>query len=211
MATSSAPQEIFVLRATLTSPFGRKVRLAADVLGLAERVRVVHADVNDQNDSLRRQNPLGKMPCLVREDGSAIFDSSVIVEFLQWVSGTERLFPAAGAQRFVQLTRAKLADGIMDAGAAIIYEGRWHDEAKASEPWREYQRGKIRRALASFEADPPDAARSDGVAIGLACALEFLERRQPLDWQAACPRLCAWLADFARHEPGYARIKAGDA
>ena len=208
--TASA-DERFVLRTTLTSPFGRKVRLAADVLGLAERVQVVNADVYDDKDSLRSQNPLGKMPCLLRADGTAIFDSGVIVEFLQHVAGTERLFPASGPQRFHLLTRAKLADGIIDAGALIAYESRWHEEAKLSEPWLDYQRGKIRRALAAFEADPPAPGATDGAALCLACALEFLERRRPLDWRASCPRLAAWLDDFARRVPGYARIKAGDA
>ena len=64
--------ERFVLRTTLTSPFGRKARMATDVLGLADRVTVQHADTADANDTLRRQNPIGKIPCLVREDGSAV-------------------------------------------------------------------------------------------------------------------------------------------
>ena len=67
---SSMMSETFVLRTTLTSPFGRKARMAADVLGLNERVTVTHADVADENDTLRRQNPLGKIPCLVRADGT---------------------------------------------------------------------------------------------------------------------------------------------
>lgn len=202
--------EHFVLRTTLTSPFGRKVRLAADVLGLAGRVTVVSADVYDGNDSIRQQNPLGKMPCLIRQDGTAVFDSSVIVDFLQHVSGTERLYPTHGPERFALLTRGKLADGILDAGALLIYEGRWHEASHVSEPWIEYQRGKIRRALDAFEADPPDATHIDIVSVCLACALEFLERRQPLDWKTSHPRLAAWLVDFARHVPGYARIKQGD-
>lgn len=202
--------ETFVLRTTLTSPFGRKVRLAADVLGLAGRITLVNADVYDGGDTLRLQNPLGKMPCLIRRDGSAIFDSSVIVDFLQFVSGTERLYPNIGAERFALLTRGKLADGIIDAGALLAYESRWHEASQVSAPWMEHQRGKIRRSLDAFEADPPDPVRSDIVSVCLASALEFLERRQPLEWKSSHPRLTAWLPDFARHEPGYARIKQGD-
>jgi glutathione S-transferase len=198
--------ERFVLRTTLTSPFGRKVRMAADVLGLADRVSVVAADVSDEHDSLRRQNPIGKIPCLVRADGSSIFDSSVILEFLQFAAGTERLLPVHGPARFPLQTRARLADGIIDAGALIIYESKWHEAEHVSPAWLDYQRGKIERSLAAFEASPPDAARSDAVAIGLACALEFLDRRKPLEWRSRCPRLAAWLSDFASREPAFERV-----
>jgi len=200
----------FTLRTTLTSPFGRKARLAAEVLGLADRVQIVNADVYDDQDSIRRQNPLGKMPCLVTADGTAVYDSSVIVDFLQYVSGTEKLYPASGAERFRKLTRAKLADGIIDAGALVAYEGRWHEASQVSAPWLEYQLGKIRRALDSFEADTPDVATNDIVTVCLACALEFLERRKPLDWKAGHPKLVDWLAAYAAREPAYARIKQGD-
>jgi glutathione S-transferase len=198
--------EHFVLRTTLTSPFGRKVRMAIEVLGLGPRVTIVPADVADDRDTLRRQNPVGKIPCLVRADGSAVFDSSVIVEFLQFVAGSEQLLPGSGPERFTLLPRARLADAIIDAGALIIYESKWHDSAQVSEPWLAYQRGKIERSLAAFEAAPPDVARSDAVAIGLACALEFLDRRKAVEWRSRCPRLAVWLAAFAQREPAYARV-----
>ena len=198
--------EHFILRTTLTSPFGRKVRLAADVLGLSDRVTVETADVSSAQDTLRRQNPLGKMPCLVRADGSGVFDSSVIVEFLQHAAGTEQLIPWQGAERFALLTRAKLGDGIMEAGGLIIYEARWHEEAKISQRWIDYQRGKMERALAAFEADPPDPRKVDLVAVVLACALEFLDRRPAVAWRSTCPRLVEWLDTFARHVPAYGRV-----
>ena len=91
-----AGPEKFVLRSTLTSPFGRKVRMAIDVLGLGDRVTMVPADTLDENDTLRRQNPLGKMPCLLLPDGRAVFDSGVIIEFLQHVAGTDRLVAGEG-------------------------------------------------------------------------------------------------------------------
>jgi glutathione S-transferase len=198
--------ERFVLRTTLTSPVGRKVRMAVEVLGLGPRVTVTHADVSDENDTLRQQNPIGKIPCLVRADGSSVYDSSVIIEFLQFVAGSERLLPVHGPARFPLQTRARLADAITDAGALIVYEAKWHEPAHISEAWLAYQRGKIERSLAAFEASPPDPTRSDAVAIGLSCALEFLDRRKPLDWRPNCPRLAAWLSDFARHEPAFERV-----
>ena len=71
-----------MLRSTLTSPFGRKVRMAIEVLGLGDRITLVPADPLDENDTLRQQNPLGKMPCLVLSDGTSIYDSGVIIEYL---------------------------------------------------------------------------------------------------------------------------------
>lgn len=207
----NSSDEHFIIRTTLTSPFGRKVRMAADVLGLAPRVTIVTADVSDQGDSLRSQNPLGKMPCLLKADGTAIFDSRVIVEFLQEIAGTDSLLPAKGPERIPVLTRVALADGIIDAGALMAYESRWHTPEHVSEPWLAYQMQKIARALAAFEAAPPDEAKTDAVAIGLACALEFLDRRKPVDWRLACPRLVSWFDDFSRREPAFQRIKVGDA
>jgi len=94
----------FVLRSTVTSPFGRKVRMAIDVLKLADRIKLEPADPLDDNDTLRQQNPLGKMPCLVLADGSTIYDSGIIIEYLQDVAGTDRLLPLKGRDRYRALT-----------------------------------------------------------------------------------------------------------
>ena len=201
----SAPER-FILRTTLTSPVGRKVRMAAEVLGLGDRVTVEPTDVADPQDTLRQQNPIGKMPCLVRADGSSLFDSSVIIEFLQFVAGTERLLPVSGEERFALQTRSRMADAITDAAALVVYEAKWHELAHVSEPWLDYQRGKILRCLTAFEAAPPDPRVSDVVSIGLACSLEFLDRRTQVTWRESHPRLATWLAQFARHEPAYERI-----
>src|SRR5476651_231432 len=119
-----ADPENFVLRSTVTSPFGRKVRMAIEVLGLHARITLVPANPLDEADTLRAQNPLGKMPCLLRVDGSAIYDSGVIIEFLADVAGNEQIIPARGPARFKALTRATLADGISEAAILIIYETR---------------------------------------------------------------------------------------
>ncbi len=199
--------EKFILRTTLTSPFGFKTRLAVEVLGLGERVTVSPADVSNENDTLRKQNPLGKIPCLVRADGTGVFDSGVILECLQEAAGTEQLMPMSGPRRIPTFTRARLADGIMDAGALTIYEGKYHEPAAQSEVWLEYQRGKMRRGLAAFEAAPPAAGPTDAVMIGLAAALEFMDRRERLDWRPSCPRLVEWYAKFVAAEPAFNRTR----
>jgi glutathione S-transferase len=198
----------FVLRSTETSPFGRKVRMAIEVLGLNARISIQPADTLDDNDTLRQQNPLGKMPCLLLADGTALYDSGVIIEFLQDVAGNEALVPRDGLARYQALTRARLADGIADAALLMVYEGRFRDPGTQSERWLAHQRGKATRALTAFEASPPDPAKTDIVAIGLSCALAYLDWRRPVKWRDNYPKLVAWLAAFARHEPAFERTRA---
>jgi glutathione S-transferase len=201
----------FVLRSTLTSPFGRKVRMAVEVLGLGGRVALASADPLDPNDTLRRQNPLGKMPCLVLGDGSALYDSGVIIEYLQEAAGSEALVAARGPLRYAALTQATLADGITDAALLLVYEKRFRDPGTHSERWLDHQRGKIARALAAFEAAAPDPAQTDIVAIALSCALAYLDWRRPVQWREDHPRLAAWLAAFAKNEPAFERTRAPNA
>ncbi len=207
----SPNDQSFVLRSTLTSPFGRKVRIAIDVLGLSDRVTGQPADPLNANDTLRQQNPLGKIPCLLLPNGTAIYDSGVIIEFLQEVVGSAALVPASGPARYATLTRATLADGITDAALLLVYEKRFRDPGAQSERWLDHQRGKIARALAAFETAPPDPAKTDIVAIALCCALAYLDWRRPVTWREAHPRLAAWLAAFAGYEPAFERTRAPNA
>jgi glutathione S-transferase len=124
------------------------------------------------------------------------------------VAGSERLLPARGLARFKALTLARLADGITEAAILLVYEGRFRDAGTHSERWLAHQRGKIARALAAFENSPPDPASTDMVAIGLACALGYLDWRKPVQWRPSHPKLVAWLSEFAKHEPAFERTKA---
>lgn len=193
--------ETFILLTTLTSPFGRKVRIAAEALGISERIKVVNASGSDEE--LLKHNPLGKIPCLVRCGQSAIFDSSVIIEFLQCVVGTDSMLPKYGSERVRMLTLARLADGIIDAGALIIYEDRFHADNSRSETWVNHQCEKIVRALNTFEAAPPHANNSNAVTISLACALAFLDKRKLVEWRSKMPRLVDWLNEFSINEPAF--------
>ena len=187
------------LRSSETSPFGRKVRMAAISLGLADRMIVQTADTSDPLDSLRIQNPLGKMPCLLIGD-EAIFDSAVILELLNEADGTHRLIPQGGMARFRALTQAKLADGVTDAALLMIYDQRFRETP--SPRWLDHQAQKIARALAALEANPP-AVQADIAGITLACALSYLDWRAPVQWRAAHPRLEVWLAQFEAEVPAY--------
>lgn len=198
----------FILRSTLTSPFGRKVRMAAAVLKVTDRLTLVPADTLDDKDTLRQQNPLGKMPCLLLSDGTAIYDSRVIIEFLQELAGTEALIPARGEPRYRALTKGALADGIADAALLMVYESRFREPGTYSERWLAHQRGKVERGLAAFEAEPPAEGVTDIVAIGLSCALGYLDWRKPVDWRGRHPRLTKWLEDFAAREPAFNATRA---
>ena len=204
----SSEAEKFVLRSTVTSPFGRKVRMAIDLLELSECITMLPADTLDENDTLRQQNPLGKMPCLLLADGTAIYDSGVIIEFLVDFAGRDGLLPESGLARFKALTLARLADGITEAAILIVYESRFRDPGTQSLRWLEHQRGKIARALAAFERTPPDPGKTDLVSIGLACALGYLDWRKPVEWRQDHPRLVQWLAQFSEHEPSYEHTRA---
>lgn len=193
-----------ILRTTLTSPFGRKARLAAAVLGLTERIEVVVADIFDETDSLRQQNPLGKLPTLVLADGSTLFDSRVIVEYFDHLAGGGRIIPAEPAARFAALKLQAVGDGILDAGVLRRLETLFRDEGERSKRWLDYQIGKTVRALDLLEAAPPSSSGIQVGEIAVACGLSFLDFRFGDDWRAGRPRLDDWYREFGRRCPGFA-------
>ena len=113
----------FTLRSSARSPFGRKVRIAASVVGLTDDILVEEADPMSADDPIRQQNPLGKIPALVLEDGRILYDSRVIIEYFDAISGGGRLIPNDPSSRFPVLTQAALADGMLDAGILISMRG----------------------------------------------------------------------------------------
>ncbi|ALK08556.1 glutathione S-transferase family protein [Blastochloris viridis] len=194
-----------ILRSSKPSPFGRKVKIAAALLGLSEKIEIVMADTLDPSDSLRRQNPLGKIPTLILDDGAALFDSRVILEYLDHLAGGGRLLPAEAGSRFATLRLQALADGIMDAALLQVLEARFHAEGARSQTFLDHQAGKVARALAELEAAPP--ARAGGETAGtiaLACALGYLDLRFDGTWRHTHPRLVAWLDGFAADVPAFA-------
>jgi glutathione S-transferase len=193
---------MLVLRSSPASPFGRKVKLAALELGLMDRIEIVAADTTDPTEILRQQNPLGKIPTLVLEDGTTLFDSRVIVDYLDHLSGG-KLIPA-GEARFTQLRLQALADGICDAALLKVYEGRFRPEEGRNTNWVAHQDGKVARGLEALEAAPPAFAERPRIGeIALACALGYLDLRFEGQWRADHPKLVAWLDDFAARVPAF--------
>ena len=193
---------MLVLRSSPASPFGRKVKMAALELGLMDKIEIVAADTTDPTEILRQQNPLGKIPALVLEDGTTLFDSRVILDYLDHLSGG-KLIPA-GEARFVQLRLQALADGICDAALLKVYEGRFRPEEGRNANWVAHQDGKVARGLAALEAAPPVFPDRPRVGeIALACALGYLDLRFEGKWRADHPKLVAWLDDFAARVPAF--------
>jgi glutathione S-transferase len=198
-----------ILRSSPSSPFARKVRIAAAVLGLDRDIKIEPADTVDPSDSLRRQNPLGKIPVLILEDATAIYDSPVILQYLDHRAGGGRIVPTAPDRRFAALRLEALCDGILDAGILRVYEGRWRPPEHHVAKWLDHQAAKIARALTALEADPPGLdAPPDVGQITAACALGYLDLRFEGAWRRDHPRLVAWLDAFAAAVPAFAATRA---
>jgi glutathione S-transferase len=199
---------MMILRSVPASPFGRKVKIAASVLGLSGELRIEPADTNDPADTLRQQNPLGKIPVLLIEDGSALYDSRVIVEYLDHRAGGGKIIPREAAARFAALRLQALADGMTDAQILVLYESRWRPAEHHVQKWVDYQADKIRRGLAALESDPPSLDPPPNVGhIALACFLGHRDLRFPGSWRAGHPKLAAWLDRFAAQVPAFAETK----
>lgn len=182
-----------------TSPYVRKVRVMLHMGGLAGMVELVPGAGTPlaPNDATLGANPLGKVPCLVADDGESIYDSRVICRYVDQLGGLG-LYPA-GADQFRVLTLEAAADGILDAGILAVYETRLRPEQVRFQPWIDAQGAKISRTIAVLEAEsgfldgPATAAQ---VAVG--CALGYVDFRfGDLGWRASAPGLAAWYARFA--------------
>jgi len=199
---------MMILRSVPPSPFGRKVKIAASVLGLSDQIKVEAADTNNTSDSLRQQNPLGKIPVLVLDDGSTLYDSRVILEYLDHRAGGGKIIPGEPTARFAALRLQALADGMTDAQILLVYEGRWRPPEHHVQKWTDYQADKIARGLAALEAEPPPlTAIPDVGQISLACFLGHRDLRFPGTWRGDHPKIAAWLDRFAAQAPVFEATK----
>ncbi|HEY0300118.1 MAG TPA: glutathione S-transferase family protein, partial [Rhizomicrobium sp.] len=169
-------------------------------------------DLNDPADNIRVQNPLGKIPALVLEDGTAYFDSRVIIEYLDHLSGGGHILPRDTKARFAALRLQALCDGMLDASILIVYEGRYRPADKHVQGWLDRQADKVARGMAALEAAPPPldwkAEPLPNVGhIALACLLGYRDLRFAGTWRPNHPRLVAWLDAFAAHVPAFAATK----
>ncbi len=186
---------VIKLIGSYTSPYVRKVRVV-----LAEKkieYKFVEDNVWASDSQIQNINPLGKVPCLVMEDGSVIYDSGVIVEYLDTLTPVGKLIPGTGRERAEVRTWEALADGMMDATAAARLEQTWlgRTEAQRSHAWIDRQLGKVQAAIKAASAGLGDAPWLCGnhltlADIAVASALGYVEFRYPdIAWKREHPNL----------------------
>lgn len=183
-----------------TSPFVRKVMVVLHETGLAGDVELVPAagSPTEPGTMPTGSNPLGKIPCLERRDGPALYDSRVICRYLDALTGP-RLYPAPPRLWETQTLEAT-ADGVLEAALLMVYEARLRPVELRFAPWVDAQWAKVARALDAIEArwmshltGPLDAAQ---IAVG--CALGYLDlRHSDREWRSGRPTLAAWERRFA--------------
>jgi len=187
-----------------TSPYARKTYAAAIAAGLDGAVELVPTDPWASDGAFLALNPLSKVPALTLDDGTTLFDSPVICEYLD-AQGGAGLFPAPGPTRWTALRQQALGDGIMDSAIARLLDTR-RPEARQSADWQDRQKAAIARACDTLEAEVD--ALGDAVTIGtlaVGCALGYLDLRFSGDaWREGRPRLAAWFAAFSE-QPEMAR------
>jgi glutathione S-transferase len=183
------------LLGSTSSPYVRKVRVV-----MAEKkldYAFVTEDVWSADTTITQSNPLGKVPCLVMEGAEALFDSRVIVEYLDTLSPVGKLIPAVGRERAEIKTWEALADGLLDAAILARLEATWGGRTKAqrSQAWIDRQMGKIDASLSAMDKGLGEKPFCAGIYLSLAdiavgCALGYLDFRfGDMDWRTRHPNL----------------------
>ena len=177
------------------SPYVRKVRIV-----MAEKkldYQFVTEDVWTQGTAIGESNPLGKVPCLVLEGGEAVFDSRVIVEYLDTLSPVGKMIPPPGRERAEVKTWEALADGLLDAAILARLEANWpgRNDEQRSQAWIDRQLGKVHACLKAISQGLGEKPFCNGIHLSLSdiavgCALDWLEFRFPqITWRTDYPNL----------------------
>ena len=191
---------------SLSSPYVRKVRIVLLEKKLEHRLEL--DDVWSSDTRVAEANPLGKVPCLVMEGGEALFDSRVIVEYVDTLSPLARLIPDKGRERAEVRTWEALADGMLDASVLVRLEQTWsgRSDSQRSPAWVERQMGKVGAAIIAMAQGLGDKPFAAGIHFSLAdiavgCALGYLDFRFPqLDWRRPHPNLARLANKLAQRQ-----------
>jgi glutathione S-transferase len=181
------------------SPFVRKVMVVAHELGVADRITCVRtvAAMTKPHAELMQDNPLSKIPTLVLDDGTAIYDSPVICEYLDTLHGNAKLFPASAKDRITALRRQALGDGFLDL---LILSRDEQLRPRRSDAHLASQAVRRKAVLDSLdnEAAVLEASAFDIGHIAVGCSLSYLDFRfADEDWRKNHPRIARWHAAFA--------------
>jgi len=192
------------LYSSTTSPYVRKVRVLARETGLAARIEEIPTAVSPiaRDAQVAGANPLGKLPALVLDDGTALYDSPVICEYLDGLHAGRRLFPPTGPARWTALKLQAEGDGLLDAAVLTRYEMALRPEPLRWPEWIAGQKAKITGVLDVLERDAGSLAGDLTIGgITIACALGYLDFRFADDaWRTGRPRLAAWFAEVSTRE-----------
>lgn len=186
------------LRYSKTSPYVRKVMMVAMETGLAAGITLEPTDAWSPGTSLPQDNPIGKVPTLVLDDGTALYDSPVICEYLDGLHDGPKLFPASGQARWTALRLQALADGICDAAALGRLESM-RPEGERSPSWMARQRMVLVRGCDALEAETGTLAGPTTIGtLAAMAALGYLDFRcGDLGWREGRPRLAAWFEEVS--------------
>lgn len=194
------------------SPFARKALVFAHELGVADQLDVIHCETSptNRNDDVFALNPLGKVPVLITDDGTTLFDSSVICAYLNERYSEVELIPTDPSARYISLCLEALADGLSEAGILARWESVRRPEHLRHPAFLEGQLMKLEEGYDYIERN---VCLGDRVSIGeiaLATSLSWLEFRELPSFRTAHARLSEWLDDFSERASMKATILSGD-
>ena len=196
---------MYKLRYSKASPYVRKILLCVHHLGLENKVTIENADTSEPNDTLFNQNPVGRIPILLKQDGTSLYDSRVIMDFLERQSD-KSLFPEEGDLRDLALTQAALGEGLIDSAILWVYAEKYSGDQPVPELWRSHHLGKIKNGcnyleqhISKWQPPKPHA----GAAITLAACLGYLSFRNVFNWSRDRPKLTKWYQIVALNLPGF--------
>jgi len=186
------------LRFSPTSPYVRKVAITLVETGLNDRVEKIPTLPWDAKTDLGNDNPLGKVPALVLDDGNVMYDSPVICEYLDSLHDGDKLFPASGNARWRALNMQALGDGMSDAGVYWLIETRRPEDLQYDK-WIKRRTATIFRAMDALEAATDELEAGFGIGqISVASSLGWLDFRfSDLDWRNQRPGLADWFEEIS--------------
>lgn len=195
------------LRYSPTSPYVRKVSVTAIEAGVADQIERVATDPWSPETDLIKSNPIGKVPCLVTDDGTALYDSPVICEYLDHLNTGTKLFPTETGARFKALTLAAAGDGMTDAGILYLLETVRRPEEFRWEWWSDRQQASFFRCMDVADAAADSMGTDGDITIGeiaIACGLGWIDLRFPtMDWRSDRPALADWFENIS-NRPSFA-------
>ena len=185
------------------SPYVRKVMLASFFIGINQEILLINQTEDDYN-KLRSQNPLGKIPILMKPNGQCLFDSRVIIEYFNSIK--DGLFPNNQEDKDIILTKTALSEGITDAGLLYVYSSRYAGETKPSKIWQDLQISKINDSLSFIDNEISNWDTRSKIYIshiGLVVALDYLNFRKIFNWKNKYNNISGWHDNLKNKLPGY--------